>query len=60
MINIEKANDLIKWAQQWEQTYKEKPSLEECFTWFEWKFKTKELTSKDKNYIKNILDYNPE
>ena len=39
MINIEKANDLIKWVQQWEQTYKEKPSLEECFTWFEWKFK---------------------
>tara|TARA_B100000965_G_scaffold6553_1_gene5161 strand:- start:687 stop:869 length:183 start_codon:yes stop_codon:yes gene_type:complete len=60
MIDIEKANDLTKWIQQWKKTYEENPSLEECFTWFEWRFKTKELSTIDKNYIRNILNYNSE
>ena len=43
-----------------EKTYKENPKLNECITWFEWKYKDRELTSSDKSLIATILRYNSE
>ena len=43
-----------------EKTYKENPKLNECFTWFEWKYQDRELTSSDKSSIATILRYNSE
>ena len=43
-----------------EKTYKENPKLNECITWFEWKYKDRELTSSDKSSIATILRYNSE
>ena len=39
---------------------KENPKLNECITWFEWKYKDRELTSSDKSSIATILRYNSE
>ena len=43
-----------------EKTYKENPKLNEYITWFEWKYKDRELTSSDKSSIATILRYNSE
>tara|TARA_B100001057_G_C22111316_1_gene667121 strand:- start:117 stop:308 length:192 start_codon:yes stop_codon:yes gene_type:complete len=42
------------------KTYKENPKLNECITWFEWKYQDRELTSIDKSSIATILRYNSE
>ena len=60
MINTEEAYALAKWIQNWKITYKENPNLNECITWFEWKYKDKELSSSDKISISTILRYNSE
>ena len=60
MINIEEAAALGKWIQEWKKTYLECPTLDECFTWFEWKFKDKDLSKDDKKSIEIILEYNSE
>ena len=38
MLNTEEAYALSKWIQNWKNTYKENPNLNECITWFEWKY----------------------
>ncbi len=58
MINSLEAQALAKWIKQWTKTYSEEPTLEECCTWFEWQFKDKNLSEKDIEFIKNILDLN--
>ena len=58
MLDHRKAAALVKWIQQWEKTYSESPSLNECLTWFEWKFKKKELSKKEKESIETILKFN--
>ena len=60
MINIEEAEALGKWIQEWKKTYSESPTLDECFTWFEWKFKNKDLSKNDKKSIKTFLEFNSE
>ena len=60
MIDVNEAAALMKWIQQWKITYSENPSIDECFTWFEWQFKNKELSEKDKVSIRTILDFNLE
>ena len=60
MLNIDEANGLAKWIQNWKKTYKENPKLNECITWFEWKYKDRGLTSSDKSSIASILRYNSE
>ena len=60
MLNTEEANGLANWIQNWKKTYKENPKLNECITWFEWKYKDRELSSSDKSSIATILRYNSE
>ena len=36
------------------------PKLNEFITWFEWKYKDRELTPSDKSSIATILRYNSE
>ena len=60
MLDIDKANSLGKWIQNWKKTYKENPKLNECITWFEWKYPDREFTSNDKSSIATILRYNSE
>ena len=60
MLNTDEANALAKWIQNWKKTYKENPKLNECITWFEWKYEEKELSPSDKNSIATILRYNSE
>ena len=60
MLNTDEANGLAKWIQNWKKTYKENPKLNECITWFEWKYKDRKLTSSDKISIATILRYNSE
>ena len=43
MLNTDEANALAKWIQNWKTTYNENPKLNECITWFEWKYEDKEL-----------------
>ena len=58
MIEIKEAEALGKWIQQWKKTYSENPTLDECFTWFEWQFKNKNLSKNEKESIKLILEFN--
>ena len=44
MLNTDEANALAKWIQNWKKTYNENPKLNECITWFEWKYEDKELS----------------
>ena len=44
MLNTDEAKALAKWIQNWKNTYKENPKLNECITWFEWKYEDKELS----------------
>ena len=60
MINTDQANELAKWIQNWKNTYKENPKLNECITWFEWRYKDKNLSIGEKNSIETILRYNSE
>ena len=60
MLNTDEASSLANWIQNWKKTYKENPKLNECFTWFEWKYQDRELTSSDKSSITTILRYNSE
>ena len=60
MIDDKKAAALGKWIQQWKRTYKENPSLEECVTWFEWRFMNKNISKNDEESIKIILKFNSE
>ena len=60
MISIDKAHELTKWIQNWKKTYKENPNLNECITWFEWKYAEKDLSEKEKSSIATILSYNSE
>ena len=60
MIDDKKAAALGKWIQQWKRTYKENPSLDECVTWFEWRFMNKNLSKNDEESIKIILKFNSE
>ena len=60
MINTDEAHALTKWIQNWKKTYKENPKLNECITWFEWKYEDKELSPRDKSSIATILRYNSE
>ena len=60
MLNTDETNGLAKWIQNWNKTYKENPKLNECITWFEQKYKFREITSSDKSSIATILRYNSE
>ena len=60
MLNTDEASELANWIQNWKKTYKENPKLNECITWFEWKYQDRELTSSDKSSIATILRYNSE
>ena len=60
MLNTDKVSTLANWIQNWKKTYKENPKLNECITWFEWKYQDRELTSSDKSSIATILRYNSE
>ena len=60
MLNISEANSLAKWIQSWKKTYRENPKINECITWFEWKFRERILSQSDKNSILTILEYNSE
>ena len=60
MLNIDEANSLAKWIRNWKKTYGENPKINECNTWFEWKYKDKELSPSDKISIATILSYNSE
>ena len=60
MLDIDKANSLGKWIQNWKKTYGENPKLNECITWFEWKYEDKELSQSDKTSIATILEFNSE
>jgi len=60
MLNTNQAKELAKWIQNWKKTYKENPNLNECITWFEWKYKDNELSPSDKSSIAIILKYNSE
>ena len=57
MLNTDEANGLAKWIQNWKKTYKENPKLNECITWFEWKYKDRELISNEKDSIATILKF---
>ena len=57
MLNTDEASALANWIQNWKKTYKENPKLNECITWFEWKYQDRELTSSDKSSIATILRY---
>ena len=60
MLNTDEAKALAKWIQNWKNTYKENPNLNECIPWFEWKYEDKELSPSDKSSISMILKYNSE
>ena len=60
MLNTDEAKALAKWIQNWKNTYKENPKLNESITWFEWKYEDKELSPSDKSSISTILNYNSE
>ncbi len=60
MLSAEEAQSLAKWIQDWKKTYRENPKINECITWFEWKYKDKQLSKSDKNSIETILGYNSE
>ena len=60
MLDINEADSLAKWIRNWKKTYGENPNINECHTWFEWKYKDKELSPSDKISIETILKYNSE
>ena len=60
MLDTDEANSLGKWIQNWKKTYGVNPKLNECITWFEWKYEDKELSPSDKSSIATILRYNSE
>ena len=45
MLNTDEASALANWIQIWKKTYKENPKLNECITWFEWKYQDREPVS---------------
>tara|TARA_B100001287_G_scaffold193338_1_gene163457 strand:- start:381 stop:563 length:183 start_codon:yes stop_codon:yes gene_type:complete len=57
MFDSEQALALTKWINQWKNTYGERPSLEECITWIEWKFDDKINSEKEKIKIETILNF---
>ena len=48
MLNTDEASALANWIQNWKKNYKENSKLNECITWFEWKYQDRTLTSNDK------------
>ena len=60
MLNTDEASALANWIQNWKKTYMENPKLNECITWFEWKYQDRKLNSSDKSSIATILRYNSE
>ena len=58
MLTTEAVISLSKWIHEWKKTYGEKPSLDECITWVEWKFSNCAISQKDKNSIEVILESN--
>tara|TARA_Y100001968_G_scaffold215704_1_gene198432 strand:+ start:361 stop:546 length:186 start_codon:yes stop_codon:yes gene_type:complete len=60
MLKTDQVHALAKWIQNWKKTYKDNPNLNECITWFEWKYEDKELSLSDKSLISTILRNNSE
>ena len=60
MLSTDEAYALAKWIQNWKNTYKENPKLNECITWFKWRFEDKKLSLSDKSAISTILKNNSE
>tara|TARA_Y100001970_G_C14063280_1_gene765346 strand:+ start:128 stop:313 length:186 start_codon:yes stop_codon:yes gene_type:complete len=60
MIKTDQVHALAMWIQNWKKTYKDNPNLNECITWFEWKYEDKELSLSDKSLISTILRNNSE
>ena len=58
MLNTDQVYALTNWIQNWKKTYKDNPKLNECITWFAWKYEDKELSLSDKNLISTILRNN--
>tara|TARA_Y100000589_G_C27160385_1_gene632506 strand:+ start:1562 stop:1744 length:183 start_codon:yes stop_codon:yes gene_type:complete len=49
---------LSRWIKDWKITYGEYPTLDECITWVEWKFKVSSVTQGEKERISEILSFN--
>tara|TARA_B100000900_G_C20341875_1_gene618550 strand:- start:474 stop:662 length:189 start_codon:yes stop_codon:yes gene_type:complete len=58
MFDSDKALALTKWINEWQNTYGEIPSIEECITWIEWKFEEGRITEKEKIKIEKFLNFN--
>ena len=57
MFDSDKALALTKWIKEWENTYGEIPSIEECITWMEWKFEDNEISENEKIKIETLLNF---
>ena len=57
MLNTDQAHELAKWIKNWKKTYNENPTLNECITWFIWKYEDKKLSPSHKSSIATILRY---
>ena len=57
MFDSEKALALTRWINEWKNTYGERPSIDECITWIEWKFEESRISEKEKIKIKTILNF---
>ena len=57
MFDSDKALALIRWINEWKNTYGETPSIEECITWIEWKFEDKRISDIEKIKIEKILKF---
>ena len=57
MLSTEKVIALTKWIKEWNNTYGEFPSIEECVTWVEWQFESDLLSNSDIKSIKEILQF---
>ena len=60
MLKTDEVSALANWIQNGEKTYDDNPKLNECITWFEWKYQDRELTLSDRSSIATILRYNSE
>jgi len=58
MLTTEKIISLTKWINNWKKTYGEKPTLEECITWLEWKFRDSSISQSEKETILEVISCN--
>ncbi len=58
MLTTEKIIFLTKWINNWKRTYGEDPTLEECITCLEWKFKDSSISQKEKESILEVISHN--